>query len=80
MTSKGYLTYRLQHGSKGIARESKSRLIATSVFTLQTAIVRNTLRNDLGLRIVEVNNEKAQLDGTDVLFTGKSPHAQEDMR
>jgi len=32
--------------------------------------VRNSLRNDLGLRIVEVDNDQAKLEGTDVLFTG----------
>ncbi|XP_067940770.1 N(G),N(G)-dimethylarginine dimethylaminohydrolase 1-like [Watersipora subatra] len=37
----------------------------------ETSIVRNSLRNDLGLRIVEVDNEMAKLEGTDVLFTGK---------
>ena len=36
----------------------------------QTSIVRTTLRNDLGMRIVEVDNEAATLEGTDVLFTG----------
>ena len=38
---------------------------------MQTSIVRTTLRNDLGMRIVEVDNEAATLEGTDVLFTGK---------
>ena len=37
---------------------------------MQTSIVRTTLRNDLGMRIVEVDNEAATLEGTDVLFTG----------
>ena len=39
-------------------------------YFIQTSIVRTTLRNDLGMRIVEVDNEAATLEGTDVLFTG----------
>ena len=42
----------------------------SNLYFIQTSIVRTTLRNDLGMRIVEVDNEAATLEGTDVLFTG----------
>ena len=38
---------------------------------LQLAVVRQVLRKEIGLKIVEVDTEKAQVEGSDVLWTGK---------
>ncbi|XP_023930485.1 N(G),N(G)-dimethylarginine dimethylaminohydrolase 1-like [Lingula anatina] len=37
----------------------------------EVAVIRQTLRKELGLKIVEVDNDKATIDGGDVLWTGK---------
>ena len=41
-----------------------------SIMCLQLAVVRQVLRKELGLKIVEVDSEKACLEGSDVLWTG----------
>ena len=42
---------------------------------LQLAVVRQVLRKELGLKIVEVESDKASLEGGDVLWTGQYyPH------
>ncbi len=38
----------------------------------QLAVVRQVLRKELGLKIVEVDSEKALVEGGDVLWTGRS--------
>ena len=39
----------------------------------QLAVVRQVLRKELGLKIVEVESDKALVEGGDVLWTGKLP-------
>ena len=41
------------------------------VLWLQLAVVRQVLRKELGLKIVEVESDKASLEGGDVLWTGQ---------
>lgn len=41
-------------------------------FVFQLAVVRQVLRKELGLKIVEVDSEKALIEGGDVLWTGGS--------
>ncbi len=36
----------------------------------QLAVVRQVLRKELGLKIQEVDSDKAQIEGGDVLWTG----------
>ena len=38
----------------------------------EVSVVRQTLKKEMGLTIAELNNEQAQLEGSDVLFTGNS--------
>lgn len=42
------------------------------VWLLQLAVVRQVLRKELGLKIVEVDTEKAIIEGGDVLWTGSN--------
>lgn len=42
------------------------------LFCVQLAVVRQVLRKEIGLKIVEVDTEKATVEGSDVLFTGVS--------
>jgi len=37
----------------------------------QLAVVRQVLRREIGLKIVEVESDKANVEGGDVLWTGK---------
>ncbi|VDL11683.1 unnamed protein product [Hymenolepis diminuta] len=49
----------------------------------EVSVVRQTLKKEMGLTIVELNNDQAQLEASDVLFTGQeiivgiSPHTNE---
>ena len=47
-------------------------LICIYCFLFQLAVVRQVLRKELGLKIVEVDSEKALVEGGDVLWTGRS--------
>ena len=38
---------------------------------LQLAVVRQVLRKELGLKIVEVESDKASVEGGDVLWSGQ---------
>jgi len=40
------------------------------MYTVQLAVVRQVLRKELGLKIVEVESDKALVEGGDVLWTG----------
>lgn len=40
-------------------------------FCVQIAVVRQVLRKEIGLKIIEVDTEKATVEGGDVLWTGK---------
>ena len=42
----------------------------------QLAVVRQVLRKEIGLKIVEVDSEKAFVEGGDVLWTGDHFHLQ----
>ena len=46
------------------------KYLKMSIMCLQLAVVRQVLRKELGLKIVEVDSEKACLEGSDVLWTG----------
>jgi len=46
---------------------------------VQLAVVRQVLRKELGLKIVEVESDKALVEGGDVLWTGKSSIDQLDV-
>ncbi|VDQ11246.1 unnamed protein product [Trichobilharzia regenti] len=37
-------------------------------------LIRHTLKKELGIKIVELNTENAQVEGSDVLFTGESTY------
>lgn len=41
----------------------------------QIAVVRQVLRKELGLKIVEVGSESAVVEGGDVLWTGQNKHS-----
>lgn len=40
------------------------------LFCFQLAVVRQVLRKEIGMKIVEVDTEKATVEGSDVLWTG----------
>jgi len=45
--------------------------ILNSCDCFQLAVVRQVLRREIGLKIVEVESDKATVEGGDVLWTGK---------
>jgi len=45
---------------------------AENVCSLQLAVVRQVLRKEIGLKIVEVDTDKAHVEGSDVLWTGET--------
>lgn len=59
-------------GDQGLGKNWKMGLSSASALSrLKVDGVRKALQ-DLGLRIVEMGDENATLDGTDVLFTGEA--------
>ena len=43
----------------------------TELYVLQVAMLRSVLRREVGLTIKEVTSDKAEIEGSDVLWTGE---------